>query len=376
MSLKVLLVTGIFPPDLGGPATFNSKFALWAVTQDFQIQVLTYSNLDFVEQSDSRIKIIRINRNQNILFRYLKMITMIIVQGLKCDVILANGCFIELSISKLILIRPVITKIPGDPLWERARNNRKTKLGIREFQDENRGLLQKVLRFLTSKSIVSSNFVITPSKELATLVTHWGVSPEKIKIIPNAVDVNKFVPPVTRIIKFDVVTVARLVHWKGVAELIEVCADLNLSLAVIGDGPELMSLQTLAQVKNSRVRFFGSLSQRESIDVMVSSSIFVLNSEYEGFPHALIEAMALEILCIARAGTGCDEIIHDGVNGFLVTSGSTTKSLRCVLERAKSEEYRVDIRKAARRDVIQNFHHEKTYNSISFLLQKAGLKSG
>ena len=375
MGLKLLLLTGIFPPDLGGPATFNSKFAYWAVHQDFKIRVLTYSDVKISEPGDTKFRITRISRDQKIPIRYLKMILHIILHGLRSDVILANGCFIELSISKLFLIRPVITKIPGDPLWERARNNRETKLGIREFQTEEKTYSQKFLRYWTSRSVITSHFVITPSKELATLVTSWGVKTERIRIIPNAVDTYNFVPPVSRKIDFDVVTMARLVPWKGIAELIEVCAELNLSLAVIGDGPELTTLQNLADGKKASVRFLGSLSQEESISVMNASSVFVLNSDYEGFPHALIEAMALELPCIARAGTGCDEIIQDGVNGFLAIPNSQTTSLRHVMDRDFANKPMREIGKLARKDVIQNYSHEKIFNNLGNLLRSAVSKN-
>ncbi len=371
----MLLLTGIFPPDLGGPATFNSKFAYWAVHQDFQIRVLTYSNFKISEPGDTEFRITRISRNQNIAIRYLKMILRIIFHGLKSDIILANGCFIELSISKFFLARPVITKIPGDPIWERARNNGKTKLGIREFQTEEKTCSQKFLRYLTSRSVITSDFVITPSKELATLVTSWGVKTERIRIIPNAVDTNNFVPPISRKIDFDVVTMARLVPWKGIAELIEVCAELNQNLAVIGDGPELLRLQKLADDNNASVRFFGSLSQAESISVMNASLVFVLNSDYEGFPHALIEAMALELPCIARAGTGCDEIIQDGVNGFLAIPNSPTTSLRQVMDRDFSKKPMREIGKFARKDVIESYSHKKTFNTIGNLLRSAVSKN-
>ncbi len=367
----MLLITGIFPPDLGGPATFNSKFAYWAINQDFRIRVLTYSDAKIYEQDDAKLRITRINRNQNIAIRYLKMILRIIFHGFRSDIILANGCFIELSVSKSFLVRPLITKIPGDPLWERARNKGETKLGIWEFQAENQDYSRKFLRFMTSKSVIASDFVITPSKELAALVTGWGVKSERIQIIPNAVDTRNFVPPVSRFVEFDVVTMARLVPWKGIAELIEVCAELNLSLAVIGDGPELLSLQELADSYETSVKFFGALSQRESINVMSTSSVFVLNSDYEGFPHALIEAMALELPCLARAGTGCDEIIQDGVNGFLVDPQSSIRSLRSLLERDFSSVTMQEIGKVARKDVIQKYSREETFNTIGNLLRSA-----
>jgi len=371
MSVKVLLVTGIFPPDLGGPATFNFKFAQWASQNHYEIKVLTY--FDFKEQKIDLplISIVRVNRNLNIFMRYLKMIQKIIWHGFQSDVILANGCFIELSISRIFFIRPLITKIPGDPLWERARNNGATNLGIRDYQLLKQNVLQRILRNLTSKSMIASRFVITPSRELAIIVTSWGIKSESIKVIPNGVDLKFFHPHRTAQIDFDVVTMARLVPWKGIRELIKVCAELNLSLAVIGDGPEKQSLIALSDQSGAKVKFFGSLSQNEAMKIMSTSKIFVLNSEYEGFPHALVEAMALELICVARAHTGCEEIILDATNGYLVDPTLPHKSLPTILGQISEGKIGDGTGTRARVFVLEHFSFERTFESIGTLISRS-----
>jgi glycosyltransferase involved in cell wall biosynthesis len=374
MSTSLLLLTGIFPPDLGGPATFNSKFANWAVENNYQVRVLTYSDARLTRREKDKLKVSSVLRGKYILIRYFLMTAKIIWYGFRSDVVLANGCFIELSFAKIVLNRPLITKIPGDPLWERARNLGSTISDINAFQDEKKGLRENLLRFLTSKSIVSSDFVITPSRQLAQLVTDWGVHPMKIKVIPNAVDTELFSPSLSSDKKFDVVTMARLVPWKGVSELISACGALNLGLAIIGAGPELPSLQASAVESGAQVKFFGSLTQRDSIQVLNEASIFVLNSEYEGFPHALIEAMSLELICIARAGTGCDEIIEDGKNGFLAIPNSPSKSLVHVLREAYQKRLQSKIGVNARLCVINQYNFDTTFQSISKLLRTAGTK--
>jgi glycosyltransferase involved in cell wall biosynthesis len=89
----------------------------------------------------------------------------------------------------------------------------------------------------------------------------------------------------------------------------------------------------------------------------------------------LIEAMALELPCIARAGTGCDEIIQDGVNGFLAIPRSPTTSLRHVMDRDFSKKPMREIGKLARKDVIENYSHKKTFNAIGDLLRSAVSKN-
>jgi len=374
MSTSLLLLTGIFPPDLGGPATFNSKFANWAVVNNYQVRVLTYSDARLTRKEKDKIKVSSVLRSRYILIRYFLMTAKIIWYGFRSDVVLANGCFIELTFAKIVLNRPLITKIPGDPLWERARNLGSTISDIQAFQDEKKGLQENLLRFLTSKSIISSDFVITPSRQLAQLATHWGVHPKKIRVIPNAVDAELFSPSLSSDKKFDVVTMARLVPWKGISELISACGELNLTLAIIGTGPDLHSLQASAAESGTQVKFFGSLSQKDSIRVLNEASIFVLNSEYEGFPHALIEAMSLELICIARAGTGCDEIIEDGKNGFLAIPNSPNRSLVHVLMETFRKRLQSEIGVNARLCVINQYNFDTTFQSISKLLRTTGTK--
>lgn len=98
----------------------------------------------------------------------------------------------------------------------------------------------------------------------------------------------------------------------------------TFKLVFYGDGPDKNRME--AQIKRlgieSKIEFAGITNT--PMDVMLSSKMFVLTSDFEGIPNSLIEAMSLGLPCIStdcRPG-GAKFMIKDGVNGFLVPSGS------------------------------------------------------
>ncbi len=89
---------------------------------------------------------------------------------------------------------------------------------------------------------------------------------------------------------FDIVTACRLKTWKKVDELITLAAKMGLRLGIAGDGPENANLQSLAQELDANVVFFRDLPRQKLLKLFQDSRFFVLNSEYEGLSHVLIEA--------------------------------------------------------------------------------------
>lgn len=143
-----------------------------------------------------------------------------------------------------------------------------------------------------------------------------------IRIIPNAIKPIPLHPEIAR--KNQIVYIGRFSKEKGVARLIESFSKIKnkfWTLALAGDGPELSNLKLL--VKNldlkDRVIFLGKVSR---IDLLLAeSSIFVLPSFLEGFPNALCEAMSAGLPSICFDSIPHEDIITNGVNGFVVKDG-------------------------------------------------------
>ena len=123
-----------------------------------------------------------------------------------------------------------------------------------------------------------------------------------------------------------IISVGRCSSEKGQHYLIEAFSKINNTtwqLAIVGDGPCLKELKALAIKLGiyDRVIFTGF---REDVDFYLSQSkIFALTSLIEGFPNALIEAMATPLAPVSfNCNAGPSEIIEHGKNGFLVEVGN------------------------------------------------------
>ena len=130
-------------------------------------------------------------------------------------------------------------------------------------------------------------------------------------------------PPVDR--EAEVLAVARLVPQKGLDVLIRAFASLpesvrdGWSLTLVGDGPELATLQALASDAGLRdlVHFEGFRS--DPLVFMRRASIFALPSRFEGMPNALLEAMAAGLPSVVTdASPGPLEMVCNGHQGLVV----------------------------------------------------------
>jgi glycosyltransferase involved in cell wall biosynthesis len=118
-----------------------------------------------------------------------------------------------------------------------------------------------------------------------------------------------------------VITVARLVTWKRIDELIRLLgAWPDAGLVVVGDGPERERLHELATTLgfDARVWFVGHVDRSAVMSLLSASDVFVLNSTYEGLPHVVIEAMRAGVAVVATDAGGTREVVVPEETGVLV----------------------------------------------------------
>lgn len=118
-------------------------------------------------------------------------------------------------------------------------------------------------------------------------------------------------------------TVGRLVPWKGVDHLITALSRANvpdLRLIVAGDGDALPQLQAQAEAlgMGGRVRFLGRVGREQMPIWMKAADYLALYSGYEGLSHTLLESLRVGTPVIASDKGGNPEVVHHGVNGLLV----------------------------------------------------------
>jgi glycosyltransferase involved in cell wall biosynthesis len=368
--MNVLLVTGIFPPDAGGPANYVPAFAQALTAGHRVLGVVTLSDrLDL--DNCYAFPVHRIPRGMNRFARRVKTIATIVRLLKTADVVYLNGLVLEGVIAaRLIRRRPVVIKVVGDMIWEQARNRDATALDIDAFQRPGgKPALWAILRGVQSAYTRMADLVITPSRYLAGLVGGWGVEPQRIKVVLNAV--RQPSPDTDSSPEHDVVTVGRLVPWKGIDKLIDVCATHGWSLLVVGDGPQRKALEERAISTGARVEFAGVVPKGDVVGHIRRARVFVLNSTYEGLPHIVLEAKLAGRPVVATSVGGTPETIHDGIDGYLVPADDNA-SLGTVLDRLLTDpEHCAEIAAAGLADVEARFSFAEMYRQTVAILQAA-----
>ena len=166
-----------------------------------------------------------------------------------------------------------------------------------------------------------------------------------IQVIPNFA--NIIVTPKTEK-ENRIISVGRLSKEKGHEYLIKAFALLKKDMAgengwmldIVGDGPEYLKLKTLTETLNigDNVVFHGF--KLDFSEIIAKSKIFVLPSLSECFPQALIEAMALNLPCIATYCVIESSIIVNNHDGLLVESGNVDALAKAMAKLIADEELR------------------------------------
>lgn len=365
---KFCVASGIYPPETGGPAKFVETFVQWGQRNGIDIDCLSLTDAKTQTLFDHGSQITLISRNHSLVKRYLLTIVSIARKMISGQTLIANGLFLEIWFAYLLTRKRYVCKVPGDIVWERAKNTRYTELDIDSFQQIRLGTKYKIFRYLFSQSLKSASLVIVPSSHLKSLCISWGIAPEKIHLIHNSVDTDIFLP-LSQSRLYDVVVVNRLVAWKHVDKIIEACLQLELSLLVIGDGPERKFLEKLAS-KSDSVTFLGEKSQQEMPLIINQARCFVLNSSFEATSYALLEARSAGLFCIANSGTGSDEIINHMVDGLLC--GSTGMNLVDALAIFKYDKELVErAKRLSRVDTLERFNLNNNYLEIYQLAKES-----
>ena len=291
------------------------------------------------------------------------------------DVLYVNGLAgpeMAAVVAGRLLGRPVVLKIVGDNAWELALRRGWTTAGIDEFQHLPvgphvsmagqkllvpstlarsfglplvRGLVRRFARLVTR--------LIVPSDYLKRLVIGWGVSPDNVVVIRNALAVDDLPSPhgggaggegkrETRArLALGTgrvgMTCARLYPWKNLEFLIRLVPDLpaDVTLVIVGDGPERERLEREAVAAGvpERVWFAGSVSQAAVQQYLRAADVFTLHTRYEGLSHVMLEAMHAGTPIVASDVGGNAEVIESGRNGLLVPldDRATTLATLCRL---------------------------------------------
>ena len=319
--MNILITVGIFPPDIGGPASFVPKISNFLVENGHNVKIICLSEVGNNHIEDN-LDVIRIRRSNSLPIRWLKTIYQIVKNGRNSDLIFVNGLGVESAIAALMLKKKLIRKIVGDPVWERAYNQKRTIESFDEFQNNKHSFLIEVQKLLRNWSVNSAEVVITPSDHLKNFVSELGFNNEILKI-NNGVDITDIKRTNVHKADINLLIISRLVIQKNiniVIEAMELLDNKNVKLSIIGEGGEFNKLEGVIHELNlqNRVQLLGKIDNNKISQFLLTADIFIQASDYEGLPHSVLEAINYEIPILSTEVGGCKDLLNDGERGFII----------------------------------------------------------
>lgn len=323
--MKVLIVSGIWPPDVGGPASHAPEVARFLAVRGHDVQVVITASAAPAPES---YPVYFTSRRIPVGLRHLHSLLLITVHARKADAVYSTGMFGRSGIGSAIARRPIVIKLTGDPAFERLRARGVVQGNVDEFQQAGgSGISARALRYVRDSVVRRASHVFTPSTYLRDLVVSWGVAPDHVSVMPNpAPDTRPSASRADLRARYGLegnalVFAGRLTAQKSLPVMLEAVAMVeNISLAIAGDGDEreLVAAEISRLGLEERVRLLGSLPRDGVIDLFGAADATVLSSSWENFPHSVVESLAVGTPVISTRTGGVAEVVVDGLNGLLV----------------------------------------------------------
>jgi glycosyltransferase involved in cell wall biosynthesis len=152
-------------------------------------------------------------------------------------------------------------------------------------------------------------------------------------------------------------TVANLYPAKDIANLLRAAVRVsgNVSFVVLGDGPLRAELEQMVVEYELTDRFFFAGRVPEAARLVSAFDVFVLPSFKEGFPWALLEAMAAKVPVVATRVGAVPEMIEDGRSGMVVSPRDPEALAHAIVNVLGDERLRSELPIAAHQQVITKF---------------------
>jgi glycosyltransferase involved in cell wall biosynthesis len=169
---------------------------------------------------------------------------------------------------------------------------------------------------------------VANSREIAADLARWGVLRERVHVIPNGIDIpddgrRKAGNGVVRFL-----SMGRLDSEKAVDQTIRAFAGLPADppahLTILGDGPSRPELEALSRRLRQERRIVFTGAVEDVTPYLKEADVYVSTSMSEGMSNALLEAMSSGVMPVVSRVSGADDLVEDGVSGFLFPPGDET----------------------------------------------------
>jgi glycosyltransferase involved in cell wall biosynthesis len=378
--MRVLIVSGIWPPEVGGPASHGPEFGRFLVDRGHQVRAVTTARKAGAVDPGFPLTVSRSDRH--LLIRLPTGARAVVAAAKRVDVIYATGMYARSALASMLHRVPLVLKLVNDPAYDRARSRGVFSGTLEEFQACRTPSSVRALKWMRRLTLSRASRVVIPSHFFADIARGWGVEADRISVVPNPAPLIDRRTPREELrgrlgIRFPTfVFVGRLVDAKNLPLAITAMRGVpDASLVVIGDGPEREDLARLIAQSGvgERVSLKGALPRAEAIEWLRAADAAILPSKFENFPHAAVEALAAGTPVIATSVGGVPEIVQTGVTGILVAPGDARAFGAAMASLVEDQELRESLREGARA-VSGRYRVEPIFEALEGELAAAAIR--
>ena len=373
--MRALVVSGIWPPDPGGPASHAPALADFLADRGHAVEVVTTAS----RPPAARDYPVRwASRRLPAGLRHARCVALVRSGAARSDVVYATSMVRRAALGSRLARRPLVVKLVSDEVFERARRSGRFGGTLDEFQRVG-GARNRVLRATRTAALTGAAHVFCPSAYLRDVALGWGLEPERVSVLPNPAPEIPSLPSREELraeLALDGAVLAfagRLGPQKGLEVALAALSSVpEVTLTVAGDGPDRGALERRASELGlvERVRFLGPLPREGVLRLFGAADASLLPSAWENFPHTVVEALAVGTPVIASAVGGVPEVVRDGENGLLVPPGNPDALAAAIRRFFAGDELRRTLADAAAASVA-SYTEEAVFSQIEKKLAEA-----
>lgn len=339
--IKVGIIVSEFPPTgLGGTEIATQKIASLLAQRNFEVHVITRNvrlktggkirSLKKIEDYNG-YRIHRITCPSPRIFRFITQFLFGLINILKIKPDIIHGQQINQNGLTAVVAGKILRK--KTVVWAQGS----------EIYDSSSLYRQSLDKFIISKASI----VLAVSNHLKNFMTRIWPN-KRISTLSNGVDLKKYQRDTTPKSTIELMFIGRLVKIKRVSDIIKALSHFKkyippVMLTIIGSGIKEQFLKDLSRNLSiqDHVRFIGKIPHKKVPKYLSGADIFIIPSQREGAPLAVLEAMASSLPILASKSPGISELIRNEINGFLHSPGDIKKlitNMRVLIQDKKLRE--------------------------------------
>jgi glycosyltransferase involved in cell wall biosynthesis len=338
-AMKIVLATGIYPPEVGGPATYVRHLAEELSRKGMDVTVVSYgrtSDLGPRTSENSEVlrptseslpwKVVHVSRNGGTLLRWWRYARALRKHAADADVIYAfSSVSIGIPLWMSMLKKPKrVLRLGGDFFWERYTDFG-GKLPLRAWYAL-RPQVNQAMQWILGRF----DFVVFSTQFQRELYERsYGRLPSHA-VLENALPEGEETLHLNDD-PFRILFLGRFVRFKNIPALLTAVSTLpHVALTVVGDGPAGGKILQLASklALGGRISFLPPVHGEEKKELLKNHQLLILPSLTEVSPHAALEARAMGLPVLLTEETGLsDELTSGMVLRPLLTSADITRAI-------------------------------------------------